>query len=242
MIVAALCLLLVQAYAGPAPGGTTGAAASEATPEFEIPPGLETGWYTRIQTSMGEIFARLLPEQAPQAVAHFVGMSQGTLPWTDMVSGDTIKDRYYDGMRIQTVQAGRLFETGDATEQGRSTPLLYLPYEGYGPLDFSRPYMMGYTLLGGARISAVKFFVTASGQPWLNGDNPCFGQVVAGQNVVFNISQVKAYSSRSPIEDIFIERVDVFRVGDPPPLPEPVPFKPKKKHVSFRNGPPVTTH
>jgi peptidyl-prolyl cis-trans isomerase A (cyclophilin A) len=203
---------------------------------FTPPAGLKEGWYVRIVTTMGEILARLLPEQAPQSVAHFVGLSQGTLPWTDMVSGETVSYPYYEGMMIHTVIAGRLFETGDAGAIGRTMPLLFVPEEGFAPLNFSMPYMMGMTRMGGARISAAKFFVTIAAQPWLNGESPCFGQVIEGREILFNISQVKTYSSRRPIEDILIEKIDLFAVGEPAPIPEPVPHKPKRKHVEFRDS------
>jgi len=203
---------------------------------FTPPDGLERGWYVRIETTMGRIIARLLPEQAPQSVAHFVGLSQGTLGWTDIISGETLKKPYYDGMPIHTVLAGRFFETGDAGSMGGAMPLLYVPPEGFAPLNFSMPYMLGMTQMSGARISAVKFFVTVSAQPWLNGDSPCFGQVVEGQETVFNISQVKSYSNKKPIEDLIIEAIKVFPVGDPSPLPKPEPYQPKMKQVEFRGS------
>ena len=218
------------------PASATDEPTAEA-PAYTPPAGLEKGWYTRIQTPMGDILARLLPEQAPQSVAHFVGLSQGTLPWTDVVTGETVAYPYYDGMMIHTVVAGRLFETGDAGAMGRSMPLLFVPEEGFAPLNFSMPYMMGMTRMGGGRISAVKFFVTIAAQPWLNGENPCFGQVVEGREVLFNISQVKTYSSRRPIDDLFIEKIDVFAVGDPAPLPEPKFYQPTRKHIEFRGTP-----
>jgi len=203
-------------------------------PAFTPPAGLEQGWYTRIQTRMGDIIARLLPRQAPQSVAHFVGLSQGTLPWTDVVSGETVAYPYYDGMMIHTVIAGRLFETGDAGSMGRSMPLLFVPDEGFAPLNFSMPHMMGMTRMGGGRTSAVKFFVTIAAQPWLNRENPCFGQVIEGKEVLYNISQVKTYPNRRPIEDLLIDKIDVFAIGDPAPIPEPVVFKPQRKQVEFR--------
>jgi cyclophilin family peptidyl-prolyl cis-trans isomerase len=140
-------------------------------------------------------------------------------------------------MLIHTVMAGRFFETGDAGSMGRATPLLYVPPEGFAPLNFSKSYMLGLTMMGGDRISAVKFFVTVSAQPWLNGDSPCFGQVIEGQEVAFNISQVKAYSNHRPIEDLFIEKVDVFSVGEPDPIPEPQPYVPTRKKLEFRAQP-----
>jgi hypothetical protein len=77
------------------------------------------------------------------------------------------------------------------------------------------------------------FFITAASQPWLNGDNPCFGEVVEGQEVVFNISQAKSYPSRKPIDPITIEKVDVFTVGDPGALAEPEIYQPKRLEIEF---------
>ena len=53
------------------------------------------------------------------------------------------------------------------------------------------------------------------------------------QPIPWNISQVKAYSNRRPIEDVIIERVRIFAVGDPPPLPEPRPYTPVRKEIRF---------
>ncbi len=56
--------------------------------EFVPPADLEEGWYARIETSMGRIVAKLLPEQAPQSVAFFAAMAEGRLEWFDRASGD----------------------------------------------------------------------------------------------------------------------------------------------------------
>jgi peptidyl-prolyl cis-trans isomerase A (cyclophilin A) len=206
---------------------------TETVDDFEPPPDLEPGWYARIETTKGRILARLLPEQAPQSVAHFVALARGTFSWTDLVTGETVTDRYYDGMPIHTVVAGRLFETGDAGSLGRAMPSVYVPPEGFGPIDFSRRSVLAHTRMGGGRISGVKFFVTASPAPWLYGENPIFGIVVEGAEVVFNISQVRTYSNRKPIEDLFVEKIRIFAVGEPAPLPEPEPYTPERIEIEF---------
>ena len=202
---------------------------------FQPPAGLARGWYASIETTMGTVLVRLLPEQAPQSVAHFAGLAQGTLGWLDPLSGETVKVPYYDGMLIHTVYAGRLFETGDAGAMGRAMPMLFVPEdEGHGPVNFNSPYVLGMTRVGAGRISGAKFFVTVASQPWLNGSSPCFGEVVDGRETVFNISQVKAYSNRRPIRDVRIETIRIFPVGDPPPLPAPEPYQPRRKEVEQR--------
>jgi cyclophilin family peptidyl-prolyl cis-trans isomerase len=137
-------------------------------------------------------------------------------------------------MLIHTVLAGRFFETGDAGAMGRAMPMLFVPEEGLGPVNFNLPYVAGMTRLGGPRISGAKFFVTVAAQPSLNGRSPCFGQVVDGRETVFNISQVKSYSNQRPIQDVRIERIRIFPVGEPPPLPAPEPYQPRRKEVELR--------
>ncbi len=232
-ILTLLALIAAPLFAQEAEAPPQADLAVEEEEAFQPPAGLEEGWYASIETSMGRIVARLLPEQAPQSVAHFVGLAEATLPFTDPLTGETVTAHYYDGMPIHTVLAGRLFETGDAGALGRSMPLLYVPEERVTPINFGRGGRLGHTRMSGARISGVKFFVTASAQPWLNGESPCFGAVVEGQEIVFNISQVKAYSSRKPIGDIWIEKIRVFAIGDPPPIPDPQPYQPKRKKLEF---------
>jgi peptidyl-prolyl cis-trans isomerase A (cyclophilin A) len=170
----------------------------------------------------------LLPEQAPQTVAHFAALAEGWMEWTDPVSGEKISDPYYDGARVYRAEAGSRFEAGDARSDGRTAPMLYVPPETGGPYSFHSGYMLGMTRYTSARISAVQFFVTASSQPFLTGSHPCFGKVVEGQDVIFDISAVKTYSNGRPIDPITIDEIRIFKVGDPAPLEEPQPYTPKR--------------
>ena len=77
------------------------------------------------------------------------------------------------------------------------------------------------------------FFVTASAQPWLNGTAPCFGAVIEGTEVVFNISQVKATSYGKPLEPVEILTIDIFKVGNPDPIPEIEPYQPELIDIEF---------
>jgi peptidyl-prolyl cis-trans isomerase A (cyclophilin A) len=200
--------------------------ATESEDEFTPPEHLQEGWYARIETSMGRIVARLLPEQAPQSVAYFTAMAEGRLEWFDPSTGEVQKGPYYDGIKIHRASAGLSFEAGDPLGTGLGTPSLYIGMEGTGPVDFSKPGRLGMAKAP-TWISAVQFFVTASGQPRLTGTFPCFGVVVSGLHVVTNLSQVKTYRNHRPIDPPVIERIRIFSVGDPPPLPEPKPYTPK---------------
>lgn len=207
--------------------------------EFRPPDGLHEGWHARIETSLGRIVVRLFPEQSPQAVAHFVGLAEGSLPWTDLVSGERHTTPYYDGIKVHKAEAAQRFEAGDRTGTGRGAPAIYLPpEEGAGPMNFSTPYRMGMTRARGGRVSAVQFFISAAPQPWLTGRHPCFGTVVAGKDVVRAITEVRTYSNGKPIEPVVIDKIRVFTVGDPPPLAEPVAYAPKPLELQLREPDP----
>jgi peptidyl-prolyl cis-trans isomerase A (cyclophilin A) len=192
-----------------------------------IPDELPQGWYTRIDTEKGVIVARLLPEQAPQSVAHFAALAEGKLGWVDPFTGEDTIGHYYDGVVVHKAIAGRRFETGDRTGTGKGAPPYYVPPEGQGPLNFHQPYRLGMTASSRGRISGVVFFATASSLPWLTGKYPCFGAVVAGKEVIWTLTELKTLSDDTPKEPVLIEKVRIHKVGDPGALPEPKPFHPE---------------
>ena len=208
------------------PAATPNRVPGPTAPPADLPPGLPTGWYTRIQTSMGTIIARLLPEQAPQTVAYFAAFAEGRMPWVDPLTGETKRARYYDGLRVHKAIAGERFEAGDPTETGRGSPLIYVVPELNNPKNFNAPGRLGMTRSSLGRVSASLFFVTSGSLPYLNNRHPCFGEVVSGEDVVWEICTVKTLPSGKPITPVILESVRVIPVGSPPPLQEPIPYTP----------------
>lgn len=224
-----LCLAMICLF-----GGASTESAEGPQDGFVPPEGLEEGWYARVETDMGMFIALLLPDQAPQSVAHFAGLAEGTLEWFDPVTGEMRKERYYDGISIDLAKAGERFEAGGLDgEPGKLQPQLFAPAaEGQGPVNFSGPGRLGMTRASGAQVSAVKFFVTAAALPRMNGPHPCFGKVVEGGEVVFSIAGVKTHRNGRPVEPVTIRKIRIFSVGEPDPLPEPVLYSPSLKKFS----------
>ncbi len=215
-----LCLTIVMLTLSPG-------MAEEPEETFEPPSDLTEGWYARIETTKGRILARLLPEQAPQSVAHFTALAEGRMEWFDLASGEVHKRPYYDGLRVHRAVAGSHFEVGDPRGTGRGAPDILVPLEGLGPVDFTQPGRLGMTREG-RRISGVQFFITASGAPWFNDNHPCFGVVISGLRAIVNISQVKTFSNGRPADPPVLEQVRIFKVGEPAPLPEPELHRPQR--------------
>jgi peptidyl-prolyl cis-trans isomerase A (cyclophilin A) len=220
-------LVLAGLAACPVIAGTE-AVAGEAEPDLTgLPEKLPEGWYASIETSMGRIAIQLLPQQAPQSVAHFAALAEGQLEWTDPLTGEVRKNRFYNGNRIHKAVAGERFEAGSPDGTGRGGPVMWVSHEeARGPVNFGFPGRVGMTRAAGRRVSAYQFFVTAAAQPHLTGRHPCFGVVVSGMDVVLDITGVKTYSNGRPIEPVTIEEVRIFKIGDPPPLAKPVPHHP----------------
>ena len=112
---------------------------------------------------------------------------------------------------------------------------MFIPPEGMkGPVDYSCSGRLGMTRAPGARFRAYQFFVTYAAQTRLNRGYPCFGVVLSGKDIVLEISQVKTYGNGKPIEPVHIKEIRIFAVGEPEPLPEPVPYTPERKPLILR--------
>jgi cyclophilin family peptidyl-prolyl cis-trans isomerase len=185
------------------------------------------GWYAIFDTTLGSFTVRLFSEQAPQTVAHFAAFAEGRMEFVDLLTGEKKKAPLYDGLAIHRVTAETRFEAGDPTGTGHGGPLVYVPPEP-GVEDFSRPFRIGTTASSMQRISGAMFFVSMVAEPYLNGAHNCFGEVVEGRDVVEAICGVKTDSKRVPVTPVFIRHVTIVKSGQPPPLAEPVRYRPSR--------------
>lgn len=207
--------------------GCVAALAAAAPPEGSVvPEDLPRGWYARIETSKGTLIVRLLPEQAPQSVAHFAALAEGRMPWIDPFTGEETTGPYYDGVIVHKVTSAKRFETGDRTGTGRGAPPIYVPPEGFGPVNFYQGNVVGMTRAPLGKISAAQFFVAVTPEPYLTGKHPCFGELISGAEIAFDITTVRADAGGKPVDPITIEEIRIFSVGEVGPLPEPVPYTP----------------
>ena len=189
------------------------------------PQGRPQGWYAVVETSMGSFTFKLLPEQAPQTVAHFAAFATGRMEFVDPYTGSKKKAPFYDGLTVHKTKFAQRFETGDRTGTGHGMPPVWVPSEP-GMVNFSRPYRVGMTASSLKRISGVLFFVTIVAEPYLNSSHNCFGEIVEGRDVVEQICLVKTDDKGAPLEPVIIRKVTIVKSGDPAPLPEPVPYEP----------------
>jgi peptidyl-prolyl cis-trans isomerase A (cyclophilin A) len=75
----------------------------------------------RIETSMGDIVAALLPAAAPQTVRIFLGLAEGHGTWSDVhdpAKKVTIREPFYDGLVFHRVVKGFMIQGGDPKGNG----------------------------------------------------------------------------------------------------------------------------
>ncbi len=75
-----------------------------------------------IATSLGDIKVELFADEAPETVANFIGLAEGTKPFTDPKTGMEAKRPFYDGLVFHRVIAGFMIQGGCPLGTGSSGP------------------------------------------------------------------------------------------------------------------------
>ncbi len=70
------------------------------------------GMYAIFETCEGSIVCRLFDKEAPNTVANFVGLAEGTKEFTDPRSGQKTKGRFYDGLTFHRVIPNFMIQGG----------------------------------------------------------------------------------------------------------------------------------
>ncbi len=171
------------------------------------PPG---NYSATIITNMGNIDIELFPQQAPLAVGNFVGLADGTQPWTNPATGQIEHKPLYNGTIFHRVIPGFMIQGGDPTGTGTGNPGYQFKNEIAPGLTFDRAGRVGMANAG-PNTNGCQFFITTGPQPHLNGGYTIFGQVTKGQEVVDAISKVPRNSSDRPLKPVVIEKIEVHK-------------------------------
>ena len=82
-----------------------------------------------IQTNMGNIEVELFQNDAPETVANFLGLAEGTKEFTDEKTGKKVKKPFYDGLIFHRVIKGFMLQGGCPQGNGRGGPGYSFPDE-----------------------------------------------------------------------------------------------------------------
>ncbi|BAP86271.1 peptidyl-prolyl cis-trans isomerase [Paucilactobacillus hokkaidonensis JCM 18461] len=181
-----------------------------------------TGPQATIKTNHGEIKIQLFPEQAPKTVENFVTLAnQG----------------YYNGISFHRVIPDFMVQGGDPTGTGAGGESSFGESfeDEFSPEVFNLNGALSMANAG-PNTNGSQFFIVTNehvdagmldqmkdagypekiiaaykngGTPWLDFRHTVFGQVIAGMDVVKEISEVARDSSDKPNEDVIMESVTI---------------------------------
>lgn len=179
-----------------------------------------TGPTAIFDTSMGRITCKLFSQQAPQTVANFIGLAQGTKDWTDPTTHQKMHNKpFYDGTTFHRVIPEFMIQGGDPTGTGMGDPGYMFEDEFDPNLNFDVPGRLAMAN-SGPNTNGSQFFITEVPTEHLNQKHTIFGQCDdSGILVVKSIARVDRDGNDKPITPVILEKVTIVPNGQPIPPP-----------------------
>ena len=168
------------------------------TPAPAAAPKLEDGLYARIETSKGDIVARLHYDRVPLTVTNFVGLAEGSIGTEVRGLGKP----FYDGLVFHRVIANFMIQGGCPYGSGKGGPGYAFRDEFHPQLKHDQAGVLSMANAG-PHTNGSQFFITHLATPWLDQKHSVFGRVVQGLDVVNRIEKGDA-----------IKKIVILRVGE----------------------------
>lgn len=166
--------------------------------------------FVTLKTSMGNVRLKLFKEQAPRAVKNFVELATGKKSFNEIKTGKKIENTpFYKNMIFHKVHPDLGIQTGCPLGNGKGWPGFTLRNET-NEIKFDKGFLMAMAKVEGNPDSmGSQFFITVKPAKHLNGKYTVMGEVVAGHEVVKNISLVKSDAMMKPVEPVKLLEVVV---------------------------------
>jgi peptidyl-prolyl cis-trans isomerase A (cyclophilin A) len=171
----------------------------------------QAGTYAVIETELGTMVCKLFPEKAPETVANFVGLAEGTKEFKDLKTGEMVKRPFYDGIVFHRVIPDFMIQTGDPLGKGTGGPGYQFEDEFDESLRFDRKGILAMAN-SGPGTNGSQFFITVAPTTWLNDRHSIFGEVVDGQSVADAISKAQRDPNDRPLKTLSMKKVTIERV------------------------------
>lgn len=180
------------------------------------------GPFVVMDTSMGRMTCQFYQRQAPNAVANFIGLAEGTKDWTDPTTHKVQHNkRFFDGTTFHRVIPEFMIQGGDPTGTGYGGPGYEFADEFDANLNFDRPGRLAMAN-SGPNTNGSQFFVTEAASPSLDQHYTLFGQCDdASVDVVKAIARVPRDSNDKPLSPVTLIKVTIVPEGKPMPALQP---------------------
>jgi peptidyl-prolyl cis-trans isomerase A (cyclophilin A) len=165
--------------------------------------------HAHFTTTEGSFKVRLFEAEAPDTVANFVGLAEGTKEFVDPNTGQKSTRPFYNGLIFHRVIADFMIQGGDPLGTGTGGPGYRFADEFHPTLKHARPGILSMAN-SGPNTNGSQFFITLVPTPWLDNRHTVFGEVVDGMDVINKIGTTKTRNDR-PVTPIAIESVTIER-------------------------------
>ena len=182
------------------------------------------GPHVIFETSMGRITCQFYQRQAPNAVANFIALAEGTRDWVDPVSQKKQHHKpLYDGTTFHRVIPEFMIQGGDPAGTGAGDPGYSFADEFNADLNFDRPGRLAMAN-SGPNTNGSQFFITEQAYPSLDQHYTLFGQCDdSSVLVVKTIARVERNADDKPLTPVVIKKVTIVPEGEPLPAEAPKP-------------------
>ncbi|MDE1162590.1 MAG: peptidylprolyl isomerase [Acidobacteriaceae bacterium] len=160
------------------------------------------------KTTEGTIKCKLFTAEAPETVANFIGLAEGTKEWN---APGKKTDKLYDGTIFHRVIPEFMIQGGDPMGSGMGGP-------GYKFADETKTSTQTFKAPGklamansGPNTNGSQFFITVTDTSWLTGKHTIFGEVTEGYDIVEKISKVSRDGMDRPKTPVVLESVTIER-------------------------------
>lgn len=153
-----------------------------------------------LETNHGSIFVELFEQRAPLTTGNFVSL---------------IEKGFYTGLTFHRVIPDFMIQGGCPNGNGSGDPGYSIKDEIHPELTHSKAGILSMANAG-PNTGGSQFFITLKETTYLDGRHAVFGQVLKGQNVVFNIGNVKKGAADKPVETVIIEKISLINQSELP--------------------------
>jgi len=154
--------------------------------------------FAAFDTTEGKFKVKLFPDKAPNTVANFVGLADGS---------KTGKP-FYDGTTFHRVIPDFMIQGGCPQGTGTGGPGYKFADEFHPSLRHNKAGFLSMANAG-PNTNGSQFFVTVAATPWLDNKHSIFGEVVEGYDVVEKISKVPRGAQDRPVKEVKINSVTI---------------------------------
>jgi len=167
--------------------------------------------HAEFATTEGSFTVRLFDQEAPDTVANFVGLAEGTKEWTHPGTKQKMANTpFYDGIIFHRVIKDFMIQGGDPLGQGIGGPGYQFKDEFHPTLRHSKAGILSMANRG-PNTNGGQFFITLGPTPHLDNRHSVFGEVADGMDVVRKIGNTPTGAQDRPVKDVVIQSVKIRR-------------------------------